>query len=110
MAALFIKRLSEHAVIPKRGSAGAAGYDLSAAKDCLIPARGKALVDTDLEMAVPTGHYGRIGTARFPTAPTLRASDAAPDAGAWQRPDRAWRGSTLSTWEPVSSMPTTAGT
>lgn len=27
--ALLIKRLSEHAVLPQRGSKGAAGYDLS---------------------------------------------------------------------------------
>lgn len=27
--ALLVKRLSEHAVLPKRGSSGAAGYDLS---------------------------------------------------------------------------------
>ena len=27
--ALFVKRTSEHAVLPVRGSAGAAGYDLS---------------------------------------------------------------------------------
>ena len=27
--ALLIKRLSEHAVLPKRGSNGAAGYDLA---------------------------------------------------------------------------------
>ena len=27
--ALLIKRLSEHAVLPKRGSKGAAGYDLA---------------------------------------------------------------------------------
>jgi hypothetical protein len=27
--ALRVKRLSEHAVLPKRGSSGAAGYDLA---------------------------------------------------------------------------------
>ena len=27
--ALLVKRLSEHAVLPKRGSVGAAGYDLA---------------------------------------------------------------------------------
>lgn len=27
--ALLVKRLSEHAVLPKRGSSGAAGYDLA---------------------------------------------------------------------------------
>jgi dUTP pyrophosphatase len=53
--ALLIKRLSEKARLPTRGSAFAAGYDIYAAKDTVIPARGKVLVDTDLSMAVPAG-------------------------------------------------------
>jgi hypothetical protein len=53
--ALQIKKLSAKARLPTRGSAFAAGYDLYAARDTVIPARGKALVDTDLSMAVPAG-------------------------------------------------------
>ena len=53
------RRLSEFATLPKRGSALAAGYDLSASADIVVPARGKALVKTDLAMAIPEGHYGR---------------------------------------------------
>ena len=41
---LKVKRLSEKAFIPTRGSKLAAGYDLYAAYDCVIPARGKNLV------------------------------------------------------------------
>lgn len=52
---LLIKKLSEKAKLPTRGSAFAAGYDLYAAKETTIPARGKGLVDTDLSMAVPAG-------------------------------------------------------
>jgi hypothetical protein len=52
---LLIKKLSDKARLPTRGSAFAAGYDIYAAKDTLIPARGKALVDTELSMAVPAG-------------------------------------------------------
>ncbi len=52
---LLIKRLSEKAKLPTRGSAFAAGYDIYAAKDTVIPARGKVLVDTDISMAVPDG-------------------------------------------------------
>jgi dUTP pyrophosphatase len=52
---LQIKRLSEKARLPTRGSASAAGYDLYASKDTVVPARGKVLVDTDLAMAVPEG-------------------------------------------------------
>ncbi|KAI6382952.1 Deoxyuridine 5'-triphosphate nucleotidohydrolase [Pyricularia grisea] len=57
---LLIKKLSDKARLPTRGSAFAAGYDLYAAKETVIPARGKALVDTDISMAVPAGTYGRI--------------------------------------------------
>ena len=52
---LQIKKLSDKARLPTRGSAFAAGYDIYAAKDTTIPARGKALVDTDISMAVPAG-------------------------------------------------------
>lgn len=52
---LLIKKLSDKARLPTRGSAFAAGYDIYAARDTVIPARGKVLVDTDLSMAVPAG-------------------------------------------------------
>ncbi|EHL03386.1 putative Deoxyuridine 5'-triphosphate nucleotidohydrolase [Glarea lozoyensis 74030] len=58
--ALLIKKLSDKAKLPTRGSAFAAGYDIYAAKDTAVPARGKVLVDTDISMAVPAGTYGRI--------------------------------------------------
>jgi dUTP pyrophosphatase len=57
---LLIKKLSENATTPTRGSAFAAGYDLYAASATIIPARGKALVSTDLSIATPEGTYGRI--------------------------------------------------
>jgi len=57
---LLVKRLSEKATIPTRGSALAAGYDLYSAEKKLIPAHGKALVDTQLSIAVPPGTYGRV--------------------------------------------------
>ncbi len=59
-AKLLVKRLSEKAVIPKRGSAEAAGIDLSSAVEAIVPARGKAMIATDLSIAVPLGHYARI--------------------------------------------------
>ena len=52
---LLIKKLSPKAQTPTRGSAFAAGYDIYSAHDTVIPARGKALVDTDLAIAVPAG-------------------------------------------------------
>jgi dUTP pyrophosphatase len=57
---LLVKKLSDQATLPVRGSNGAAGYDLSAAKDVTVPARGRVLVPTDLSIALPSGVYGRI--------------------------------------------------
>ncbi|KAF2723317.1 dUTP diphosphatase [Polychaeton citri CBS 116435] len=58
--ALQVKFLSASAKAPSRGSAFAAGYDLYASKETVIPARGKVLVDTDISIAVPAGTYGRV--------------------------------------------------
>ena len=60
-AVLQVKKLTEHAIVPQRASAHAAGYDLFAAYDCVVPARGKALVKTDIAIALPEGVYGRVG-------------------------------------------------
>jgi dUTP pyrophosphatase len=57
---LLIKKLSDKATTPTRGSAFAAGYDLYASKDIIVPSRGKVLVSTDISMACPEGTYGRI--------------------------------------------------
>ncbi|KAM5178955.1 LOW QUALITY PROTEIN: deoxyuridine 5'-triphosphate nucleotidohydrolase, mitochondrial [Callospermophilus lateralis] len=53
-------RLSEHATAPTRGSARAAGYDLYSAYDYIVPPMEKALVKTDIQIALPSGCYGRI--------------------------------------------------
>ncbi|WJX31129.1 dUTP diphosphatase [Trifolium repens] len=57
---LRVKKLSDKAVIPSRGSPLSAGYDLSSAADTKVPARGKALIPTDLSIAVPEGTYARV--------------------------------------------------
>lgn len=57
---LRVKRLSENATIPTRASSLAAGYDLYSARDIVIPAEGKQLVETDIAIAVPEGCYGRV--------------------------------------------------
>jgi len=57
---LVCKKLSDKASLPARGSASAAGYDLCSAQDCVIPAKGRALVKTDIAVAVPPGTYGRV--------------------------------------------------
>ena len=58
--ALQVKLLAASAKPPNRGSAFAAGYDLYASKEAVVPARGKVLVDTDISIAVPAGTYGRV--------------------------------------------------
>jgi len=59
-----VKQLSKNAKLPIRRSVKAAGYDLTSATDILVPARGKALVKTDLSMIIPKGCYGRIAPRR----------------------------------------------
>lgn len=56
-----VKKLTDLATMPTRGSANAAGFDLSSAYDYVIPARGKALVKTDIAIAIPEGTYARVG-------------------------------------------------
>ncbi|XP_028773824.1 deoxyuridine 5'-triphosphate nucleotidohydrolase-like [Neltuma alba] len=57
---LRVKKLSDKAVLPSRASSLSAGYDLSSAVETKVPARGKALVATDLSIAIPEGTYARI--------------------------------------------------
>jgi deoxyuridine 5'-triphosphate nucleotidohydrolase len=57
---LLIKKLTEFATMPVRGSPLAAGFDLAAAYDLVVPAGGKAIAKTDLAMKIPTTCYGRI--------------------------------------------------
>ena len=57
---LKVQKLSNNAALPKRSTSGAAGYDLSAAHDCTIPAGGKGLVKTGLSISFPAGLYARI--------------------------------------------------
>ena len=60
---LQVLLLSEHAKAPTKGSAYAAGHDLYSARDMTIPARGRALVPTDISISVP------VGTCTSPTTP-----------------------------------------
>ncbi|CAJ0646736.1 1502_t:CDS:2 [Entrophospora sp. SA101] len=60
MDMFYVKRLSEKSTLPVRGSSQAAGYDLYSARDIIIPAKGKALIPTDLAVSIPSGTYGRV--------------------------------------------------
>lgn len=55
----FVK-LSEHAKMPTRGTPFSAGYDLYSSQPISIPPMSRALVSTDLQIALPRGCYGRI--------------------------------------------------
>ena len=54
---LKIKRLDPAIALPEPATGGAAGFDLAAAADVDIPARGIKLVGTGLVIAVPEGHF-----------------------------------------------------
>ena len=58
---LRVKLLGPGARAPARGSAGAAGYDLSASESAVVRAGGRALVKTGLSIAIPSGTYARCG-------------------------------------------------
>lgn len=57
---LKFAKLTDKAFAPVKGNAFAAGYDLRSAYEYVIPAKGKDLVKTDLQIAVPPGTYGRV--------------------------------------------------
>ncbi|KAI9233354.1 MAG: dUTP diphosphatase [Podila humilis] len=57
---LLVKKLSEKARIPTRGTKHAAGFDLYSSTAMTIPAQSKAVVPTDISIAVPEGTYGRV--------------------------------------------------
>ncbi|XP_072349111.1 deoxyuridine 5'-triphosphate nucleotidohydrolase-like [Scyliorhinus torazame] len=57
---LRFARLSENARTPTRGSERAAGFDLYSAYNYMVPAQDKVIVKTDIQIAVPSGFYGRV--------------------------------------------------
>uniref|UniRef100_A0A8C5VN91 Deoxyuridine 5'-triphosphate nucleotidohydrolase n=1 Tax=Microcebus murinus TaxID=30608 RepID=A0A8C5VN91_MICMU len=59
---LHFAGLSEHvtAPTPTQGSVRVAGYDLYSAYDYTIPSMEKGVVKTDIQIALPSGFYGRV--------------------------------------------------
>ena len=57
---LFVKRLTETAKLPTRGSAEAAGLDLYADASVSVMPHCNNLVPTGISMVIPTGYYGRV--------------------------------------------------
>ena len=61
---LRIQCLRETVVIPQRSTQGSTGYDISAACSCVIPSKGKGVVQTRLAVSLPLGVYARIARAQ----------------------------------------------
>lgn len=59
---LQIKLVGEDAVLPQYGSEVAAGLDLVSPREVTIPAWGSALIDLGIQIAIPSGYYGRIAS------------------------------------------------
>ena len=53
-------KLDPGAHMPTRAHAADAGLDLYALRDVLIPARGSAVVDTGVHVAIPEGYVGML--------------------------------------------------
>ena len=58
--ALHFKQLDSRALLPKRGSALAAGLDVCSIEDVEIGPRQRVMARTGLAVAIPPGFYGRI--------------------------------------------------
>ena len=55
-----IKKLSDKAVIPSKGSTGAAGYDLYTTESYELKSGERKVFKTDIAIAIPEGFYGRV--------------------------------------------------
>ena len=55
-----IKKLSDKAVIPSKGSVGAAGYDLYTTESYELKPGERKAFKTDIALAIPEGFYGRV--------------------------------------------------
>jgi dUTP pyrophosphatase len=58
--ALRFKQLDSRAVLPKRGSALAAGLDVCSIEDLEIAPKQRVMARTGLAVAIPLGFYGRV--------------------------------------------------
>ena len=57
---LRFKQLDSRAVLPKRGSALAAGLDVCGIEDLKIEPKTRVMARTGLAVAIPPGFYGRV--------------------------------------------------
>lgn len=55
-----VAKVCNDAVLPSRGSQGAAGYDLSSIEECIIAAGTYKMIDTGIAIQIPPCYYARI--------------------------------------------------
>ena len=55
-----IKLLSDKAKLPTKGSEEAAGWDIYAATDAIIPPHSTVKVSTDIAIEIPNGYFGAV--------------------------------------------------
>ncbi|KAJ2396544.1 hypothetical protein GGI23_003874, partial [Coemansia sp. RSA 2559] len=57
---LRVARTSKTAIMPKRGSLFAAGYDLYASERLVIDARSRGVAKTGITICIPIDTYARV--------------------------------------------------
>ena len=55
-----VRKIKPDAKIPSKGSKRAAGRDLHANEDSVVPHMGRRLIGTGISLGLPEGTYGRI--------------------------------------------------
>lgn len=59
---LYFRKLSENAYTPYRATPDSAGFDLCSAYDYVVNPRDRQRIETDLQIGIPQGAYGRIAS------------------------------------------------
>jgi len=57
---LRIIKLSDKPIVPTKGSRFAAGHDIYAVTDGLVPAKGQRMIEAGIAIGLPEGTYGRL--------------------------------------------------
>ena len=55
-------RISSKAIIPTRATENSVGLDFHSPTDYVIPPHNQLLIPTQIKIAIPPGHYGRLAS------------------------------------------------
>ena len=55
-----VKILTPLGKVPEKGTKWAAGYDLFAAEQVVVPRLGRKLIKTNVSLEIPENHYGEL--------------------------------------------------